>query len=552
MQAKSLRHTIRFLSFLFMLYFSGGFIPYGSALADSSSFQYQKYPQNTIGITRPVIGFTFITTELQVKQNISFQMLLDNKEVKGTLDTATMTYSYVPTEDLKPGKYKVDLFINLSGYHPLSESWTFTVAEQAVPSLPSSPTPEQQKGLDSVNDYRKLFGLQPLRWNQELTQAAKLHATYLLTNQVDGHKVSLHDEDSSKAHFTGAGPAQRSLYVNYRGNGIGEDVSFGWSHVTEAIDSLFDAPYHRIPFLMQEMSEIGIDREGSYVVMDFGLNKQAPTQLVVSPAQGDRYVPIDFNGHESPDPLQIHPGEASYPVGYPLMAVLTGQPVEKVMLDEATLTDGDGKLVNILHDTPNSDKELDNAIMLIPTKPLLPDTRYSAHIKVSFIEKGQAKTLQKDWSFQTEPAPSVGKQLLHADSVLYTKQTKITGPLSHVVTFKLNESAFTLDGIKLPAKMEPVIIDGSSYIWVRDLAGALGATVDWDQVKQAAIYTKKGKTVTFFTTKSSYASGNDERDTLTPAKLYNGATLIPVRLMSEVLGANVQFDDVTKVIKITY
>nr|WP_240160026.1 stalk domain-containing protein [Paenibacillus aceris] len=135
---------------------------------------------------------------------------------------------------------------------------------------------------------------------------------------------------------------------------------------------------------------------------------------------------------------------------------------------------------------------------------------------------------------------------------MYTKQTETTGPLSHVVTFKLNESAFTLDGIKLPAKMEPVIIDGSSYIWVRDLAGALGATVDWDQAKQAAIYTKKGKTVTFFTTKSSYASGNDERDTLTPAKLYYGATLIPVRLMSEVLGANVQFDDVTKVIKITY
>jgi hypothetical protein len=90
--------------------------------------------------------------------------------------------------------------------------------------------------------------------------------------------------------------------------------------------------------------------------------------------------------------------------------------------------------------------------------------------------------------------------------------------------------------------------DGSSYIWVRDLAKALGATVNWDQENQAAVYTKNGKTITFFTNKSVYASNNVEQNTPTPAMLYNGVTLIPMRLMSEVLGANVHFDDATKVI----
>ncbi|MFC5451053.1 stalk domain-containing protein [Paenibacillus aestuarii] len=549
---KSILFPARLLSFILIFCFIVSFLPNERAYADSSSFHYQRFPESTVGISRPEIGFTFLTTTFKV-ENISFQMLLDDQEVKGSWDQAASSYTYMPKVDLQPGEHHVDLFINMSGYHPLSESWTFNIAKQAVTSVPASPTTEQQQGLKVVNDYRKLFGLQPLRWSQDLSRAAQLHATYLQNNQVDAQKVSLHTEDSSKAGYIGETLAQRARYVNYTGVGMGEDASFGMSSMNDAIDSLFDAPYHRIPFLMQEATEIGIDREGSYFVMDFGFNQQAPTtQLVVSPAPGDRYVPTDFNGHESPDPLQIHRGAATYPVGYPLLAVISGQSVTNIMLDEADLVDSEGKSVSILHDTPNSDKELDNAVMLIPTKPLLPDSRYSAHIKVSFMDNGQAKTLQKDWSFQTEPASSVGKQKLHENSDLYIKQLQATGGVPHVVTFKLQESAFTLDGIKLPARMEPVIIDGSSYLWVRDLAGALGASVTWDETKQAAIYTKKGKTITFFTNKAAYADENLERETQTPAKLYNGTTLIPVRLMSEVLGARVQFDDKTKVITITY
>ncbi|MDU0201016.1 stalk domain-containing protein [Paenibacillus sp. MAH-36] len=551
MQFKSSFFPVRLFSFLLAFCLIVSFVPNGRAFADSSSFQYKRFPELTVGISRPEIGFTFVTTTFKV-ENVSFQMLLDNQEVKGTWDQDANSYTYLPQVDLKPGEHHVDLFINMSGYHPMSESWTFIIAKKADTSVTASPTAEQQKGLNAVNDYRKLFGLQPLHWSQELSQAAQLHASYLHNNQVDAQKVSLHVEDNAKAGYIGETLTQRARYVNYTGLGMGEDASYGWSNITDAIDSLFDAPYHRIPFLMPEATEIGIDREGSYVVMDFGFKQQASTQMIVSPAPGDRYVPIDFNGHESPDPLQIHRGAASYPVGYPLLAVISGQNVTNIMLDEASLVDSEGKAISILHDTPNSDKELDNAVMLIPTKPLLPDSRYTAHVKVSFMDNGQAKTLDKDWSFQTEPAPSVGKQKLHEDSELYIKQLQMTGDVPHVVTFKLQESAFTLDGIKLTARMEPVIIDGSSYLWVRDLAGALGASVSWDESKQAAIYTKKGKTITFFTNKAAYADGNQERETQTPAKLYNGTTLIPVRLMSEVLGAKVKFDDTTKVITITY
>lgn len=130
---------------LLIFCFIVSFVPNGRAFADSSSFHYKRFPESTVGISRPEIGFTFITTTFKV-ENISFQLLLDNQEVKGSWDQTENSYTYVPQEDLKPGEHHVDLFINMSGYHPMSESWTFNIAKQAVTSVPASPTTEQQKG----------------------------------------------------------------------------------------------------------------------------------------------------------------------------------------------------------------------------------------------------------------------------------------------------------------------------------------------------------------------------------------------------------------------
>ncbi|WP_438444048.1 stalk domain-containing protein [Gorillibacterium sp. sgz5001074] len=551
MPTKPMQYTARLLPLLLILMLFGGLLPYQVAHADSS-IRYQKYPQGTVGIARPVIGVTF-RSDVHVTASDTFQMVLDNKKVTGKLDTGTWTYTYTPEENLKPGDHQVNVTLTVQGYQPITMNWTFKVDERTVSTLPSAPTAEQKKAIDNINDYRKLFGLDPLRWSAELTQAAQFHASYLQNNRKDGDSESLHSETSGKPGFSGTKPSERALYANYLGEGVGEDVSFGWSNITQAIDVLFDAPYHRTPFLMQSSTEIGVAREGSYVVLEFGLRSSQTTQMTVSPAHGDHYVPLDFNGHETPDPLAIHSGSsASYPVGYPLMIHLSGEQIEGIKLDEATLTDGSGQPVTLLQNTPGKDPHLDQAIILIPVKPLQPDMQYAAHVKISFTDRGQPKSMQKDWSFHTEPAPTVGKERLHADSDFYAKQATLNWPVSHTVKFSLGEASFTLDDVKLQAKMKPVVIDDSSYLWVRDLARALGASVTWDDARQAAVFTKNGKTITFFTDKQAYAVGETVKETATPAKLYHELTVIPVRLLSEALGAKVQYDAATDSVTIQY
>lgn len=555
MQAKSIRSFARIISLLLVFCFVAGFVPVvpvEKAYADTS-IRVKKLPQGTIGVSRPRISLSMMMTGISDSPKAeSFQMTLDSKEVKGTYTSSGMIYAYTPTEDLKPGEHKVEVTITLKGYYPMSTNWTFTVAKEAVSSVPEKPTAQQQKGMDSVNDYRKLHGLPTLNWSSELAMAAQSHASYLKANDVKGNTVSLHSEDSSKPGYTGASPMQRAMYANYQGTGVGEDASFGWSDISVAIDQLFDAPYHRFPFLIREATEIGIGMDGKYVILEFGMVQQETVQMVVTPAPDDHYVPVSFDGHEAPDPLRNHTSEAKYPVGYPIMAVLSGESLSSVKLEEATLKDSRGNSLAVLTNSPENDKELDNSVMVIPVDPLMPDSQYYAHIKVSYAENGQSKTKEKDWAFRTEPAATVGKQKLHADSDFYMKLQQTKGDFVHVATFKLGDNAYTLDGVKLSAKMNPLVIDGSSYLWVRDLANALGATVTWDETKRAAIYTKNGKTVTFYTDKAAYAVDQNEFETATPAKLYEGVTLIPLRLMSEALGAKVQFDDATKAITISY
>ncbi|WP_090821707.1 stalk domain-containing protein [Paenibacillus sp. yr247] len=49
----------------------------------------------------------------------------------------------------------------------------------------------------------------------------------------------------------------------------------------------------------------------------------------------------------------------------------------------------------------------------------------------------------------------------------------------------------------------------------RDLAAALGATVEWDDKQKAAVYKKKDKTIIFYTNRNAYSWNRVEHSTRT-------------------------------------
>ncbi|MGF9711478.1 MULTISPECIES: stalk domain-containing protein [Paenibacillus] len=518
--------------------------------ADAESFSYFGYPKGTVGISKPTIGFEL--GERNGLQVGSFNMKLDQKLVSGTFDKETMSFTYTPTAGLTPGEHSVEVQLQFTGYQTVHLNWTFTVADNPISEVPAAYSQNRQLGLKAINDYRMLYGLKPVKLNGNLTLAAQLHAQYLFTNRAaeTTPSVSLHDQKKGLPGYIGATPSERAVYAGYF-RGVGENVSFKTGNLVDSIDQLFDAPYHRKPFLMPHVTEAGIEMVGDYVVIMFGYGENSETEMTVSPAPGDPYVPLIFDGYENPDPIRMHAAR-DYPVGYPLKVVVTGKGVGEVQLLEATLKDESGQPVKLLQNSPSNDDHLTNSVILIPPEPLKPDTSYAAYVKLGVTVNGVSQTLEKAWNFHTEPVRGIGKQKLHTDIAAYVKLTEQKDRIQHVVTFKLDDDSYTVDNVPFPLKRAPFIEEGTSYLWVRDLAAALGAEVTWDDERKAAVYTKNGRVITFFTGRNVYAINGIEHTTESPARLVDELTMIPVRLLSEVLGAQVEYLPETRTVKIVY
>lgn len=540
--------SVKIIAALFVLLSS---LIWSSKPSYAFSYGYLTYPQGNVGLLRPDIGVDLELSEGKTPE--SYHFYLNDQEVKATYDPVAVKYVYQPKEDLTPGTYSARLSFKFNGYEPVQMNWSFTVAQGAV-TLSSGTNKEQQSGLQAINDYRVKMGLNKVKFSDALNIAAQKHAQYLSQNKIDPIKtaVSLHDEDPALPGYIGKSLKERSQFIGYR-HSSSEDVAYNDVSLVEAIDSLFDAPYHRTPFMVPGLVEIGVYKDGPYHVIEFGFSEGGSPELVVSPGSNDIYVPTMFDGHETPDPIRNH-AAAEYPVGYPIMASIYGAGVKKVSLDEAELKDEAGKAVSLLKNEPGSDDHLDTEVIIMPSKPLDWDTTYKAKVKLTAtMEDGTTKSYSKEWMFRTEPREGLGVLKLHNDAVSYTLQMGNFGlNRNHLVSFALAGDKYVLDLIPFPMKQKPYIQEGTSFLYIRDLAAALGATVEWDDKQKAAVYKKKDKTIIFYTNRSAYSLNGVEHQTESAAQLVNETTMIPVRLLSEALGAKVTYVESTKTVNISY
>ncbi|WP_051620498.1 stalk domain-containing protein [Paenibacillus sp. UNC451MF] len=514
-------------------------------------YGFQGAPQNTVGVTRPTLTF-YLKTDTNLFPT-AYSMFVNGTIVAAAYDKDKGAFTYTPDKDMTPGNYTVRMSVTFKGYQPLEESWTFTIANDAQSQFAAA-VPAQLEAFNALNDYRILYGLPPVKMNERLNASATAHASYLNVNEVkqsNDSQESLHMQEAGKKQFIGATPLERAAYYGYTSK-VGEDAAYASGATNEAMDLLFDAPYHRNPYLDPNVSEIGVGKVGDYTIIEFGYSSTVTNQLVLSPAPGDRYVPTTFNGNEDPDPLRLH-SSAAYPVGYPIMAEYYGTGTEKVKLVSAEVTDSSKQKVDVLVNTPDNDDKLANAFILLPSKPLQANETYRVKLSVQ-VTKSDGSTVNdsKEWDFTTEPTPGIGKTKLHQDSTKYKNASVTVAPFQRTASFGLDDSSYFVDGISFPMKRQPAILEGFSYLYIRDLASALGADVEWDNAKRAAIYTKGSLKVTLFTTENAYEVNGQLKQTDTPAQLIGENTMVPVRLLAEVLGAKVDYIDATRTVKLTY
>ena len=108
-----------------------------------------------------------------------------------------------------------------------------------------------------------------------------------------------------------------------------------------------------------------------------------------------------------------------------------------------------------------------------------------------------------------------------------------------------------INGQKQQYDQMPVIVNGRTLVPLRGIFEALGAVVSWDDSTKTIIGVKATKSIVL-QIDNQFASINNEATTLDVApSILNSRTMVPVRFVSEALGAEVAWDGDTKTVTIT-
>jgi len=107
-----------------------------------------------------------------------------------------------------------------------------------------------------------------------------------------------------------------------------------------------------------------------------------------------------------------------------------------------------------------------------------------------------------------------------------------------------------LNGQPLRTSVAPVQQNGRTLVPMRDIFEALGAQVDYNSLNQT-IVAQQGNTSVRMALGSREAMVNNARIMLdVPAQAYYGRTLVPLRFVSEAMGANVDYNPVQNIVAI--
>lgn len=342
-------------------------------------------PVGTLRVSRPTLSWKFLPVGDTKVTGVA--LTLNGAPVPAAYDPAKQAVIYTPAEPLGPGAYAVKCTVTLDGEWPVSEEWRFTIAPSAQASVPA-PDAAQRNALTAANAYRRALGLPPLRLDPRLCAAARAHSDYLSRN-----RMLAHDQKPGQPGYLAANPDDRRAVFGYAG-GCFENIDQGSRSVEQAVQGLFDAPYHRVAFLQPGSPDFGAGMVGDRTTLEVGTTEESG--IVTYPGAGQRDVPTNWGGDEIPDPLRVH--LARGPVGYAITYFYFSPSGDRIRVAHARITNGEGAPIPIYLNTPDNDDHLQNGALLIPRQPLRPGASYQVAVNAK-TESGE--DLSRTWNFTT-------------------------------------------------------------------------------------------------------------------------------------------------------
>ena len=252
------------------------------------------------------------------------------------------------------------------------------------------PTPEQNLALETLNGFRAIHGLEPVKIDRRLIAASAHHVGSMTKTRELAHKETSRDTQDALA---------RAQTYGFDGP-VAELIASGVPSAPFAVVSFMDAPYHRRLLLKPGQFSFGCSVDSGFAC--FVLGGQVQQRLVYSPPNGSEGVPTWWDGREEPSPMRGT--SAKPPYGYPIMVAAYGYE-DDLNCTQATLVDPSGSTIECAVKQPKNDSEAKNSIVIVPLKPLAGETLYTVCAKFTLEGVSHVET----WSFRTGesdvPAP---------------------------------------------------------------------------------------------------------------------------------------------------
>ena len=99
-----------------------------------------------------------------------------------------------------------------------------------------------------------------------------------------------------------------------------------------------------------------------------------------------------------------------------------------------------------------------------------------------------------------------------------------------------------IDGKTVASAVAPVVDNGTTLVPLRVVTETLGADVKWDAAKKQAIIKTAGFNMVFTINSKTYMVNGSEKTLNVAPKLINGSTMVPMRALAESMGALVDYD----------
>lgn len=172
-----------------------------------------------------------------------------------------------------------------------------------------------------------------------------------------------------------------------------EVVNHGRQDPEAATRDLYDAPYHRIPFMQPGQVLAGSGLDGDNVAIEF--SKPQSGRFVAAPSANQTNIPPAWTSNERPNPIRLWPNAHTI-IGYPIVLSWFGDEDLPLTITKGELS-ANGEPVKVYLNTPANDDKLRQAVIILPQEPLKPLTTYKVWIEGTI----GTEAFSESWTFTT-------------------------------------------------------------------------------------------------------------------------------------------------------